>query len=266
MNTIIIKKNQIRHTLKRPHLYKNRVVISVFTVIILTSLSGIFPKNVIGNTVSDENYSIDVNTIDTNPQPTTPPPIPPVRQVLGTTTYNYVPNYFTTGPNYKVTTSNASLTFESSENLIDYGILSSTNPVIRNSQLSLFSPELGGQILSYEDNPLSTTTNDSVQNTTCDNGSCSPDIAAPWINTLTYGFGYRCDNQDKKACDTQFSDNTYYKSYSIDSENQTPAAIVTSTNEMPDTKATITYKVNISGTQKTGGYDNNLTYLAIPNF
>lgn len=258
MNTIINKKRHSRHQM---HFHKTGLLFSFFILVILSSLCGIFPENVIGNSISNDNYSIDVNTIDTNPQPTTPPQ---KHQVLGIS--SYVPNYFTTGPDYKVNTSNASLTFETSQNLIDYGILSSTNPVIRTSELSLSSPDLGGQIISYEDNPLSTTTNDVIQNTTCDNGSCSPDIPAPWVNTLTYGFGYRCDSEMNETCDTQFSNADYFKPYSVDSENQLPETIVTSTNGGSSTKATITYKVNISGTQKTGGYYNNLTYMAIPNF
>lgn len=243
------------------HYYNSRLYLSAVVFLLLSFYFCAFPNIVIGDSISNDNYSIDNGNINTNPQPTS---IPQKHQVLGISTYT--PNYFTTGPNYKVTTSQSSLLLESPQNLIDYGILTSTNPEIRTSELSLSSPQVGGQILSDEDHPLTTDTNDVIQNTTCDNGSCSPFIAAPWTNTLTYGFGYRCDSGLNEVCDTQFSTANYFKSYSDDPQNQSLTPIVSSDGSITPTKATVTYKVNISGTQKTGGYSNTLTYIAIPNF
>ena len=215
-------------------------------------------KNVFADTISDPNYSIDVGNIDTNPQPTPRP------QVLGTT--NVQVKEFTTGPNYTINTAKDSFSIGLSQNTIDYGILSSTNPVIRTSGITFSNPQLGAEILTYENHPLMSSMNDLIQNTTCDNGSCYPQIAAAWNNTLTYGFGYRCDSTDPTACDSQFSTSNYYKQYPDSSKAQLPEVILMSKTAGPDTKANVTYKVNISGTQKTGGYYNSITYLAIPNF
>jgi hypothetical protein len=220
------------------------------------SLICLFPPLAAGDTVSNGNYSIDVNNIDTNPQPTTHP-----LQILGTQTKNE----FTTGPNYTIHTSNDSFSVRTSQDTIDYGILSSTNPVIRTSLLSFSSPPSGAEILTYEDHPLFFTPNNFIQNTTCDNGACSPTTASSWINTLTYGFGYRCDSSEEKVCDQQFSTSNYFKQYPSSSQNQNLVPILLS-NDKPTAKATITYKVNISGTQKSGNYYNSITYLAIPNF
>lgn len=261
MITLIVTKISSYQELQQRHFYIKKLPLVLIILIHLTFYYLVFPNIVIGNTVTNNNYSIDVGTINTNPQPTSPPQ---KNQVLGISTYT--PNYFTTGPNYKVTTSESSLLFESSQSLIDYGILTSTNPEIRTSDLTLSSSQVGGQILSDEDHPLSTSTNDVIQNTTCDNGSCSPFIAAIWTNTLTYGFGYRCDSELNEVCDTQFSSINYFKQYSDDPENQNLVPIVTNMGGINPIQATITYKVNISGTQKTGGYSNTLTYIAIPNF
>jgi hypothetical protein len=229
---------------------------SIFLFLLSSLLTLSLAKPALADTVSSDNYSVDVDTIDTNPQPT------PKSQVLGATNINE--KDFTTGPNYTVATSNTSLSVSLSQNLIDYGILSSTNPVIRTSKISLDNGLLGGEILSYEDHPLLSNTNDIIPNTSCDNGSCSADTAALWNNTLTYGFGYRCESNQTNVCDPQFNTTDYFKPFSLLSQNQLPESIVIT--DKNQSQASIIYKVNISGTQKTGGYNNSITYLAIPNF
>lgn len=230
---------------------------SFFFLFIISSSILVFnlAKPAYADTVSNDNYSIDVNTIDTNSQPT------PKSQVLGAT--NVDQKDFTTGPNYTVNSSNSSLTVNLSQNLIDYGILSSTNPIIRTSQISLDNGLLGGEILSYENHPLLSNTNDVIPNTSCDNGACTSDIAAQWTNTLTYGFGYQCQSNQLDICDPQFNTTNYFKPYPL-SEIQSAEPILVS--DKIQSHAVIVYKVNISGTQKTGGYYNSITYLAVPNF
>ena len=107
---------------------------------------------------------------------------------------------------------------------------------------------------------------DTIQDTTCDNGSCTPDIAALWANTLTYGFGYRCDSIDTNLCDQQLSTSNYFKPYPSEALNQSATAVLTTLTKKSQNTGTVTEKVNISGTQKTVSYNNSITYLAIPNF
>ena len=235
-----------------------RISKNVFIIFLLCFWLIILPTRVFGDAVTDENYTIDVNTIDTNPQPT------PRSQVLGI--HNKKTIEFTTGSNYTVNTVEDPISIGISQNLIDFGILSSTNPVIRTSTIMLATPLTGGQILSFEDHPLMTVTRDSIQNTTCDNGACSADTAALWNNTLTYGFGYRCDSNRQYVCDSQFTSANYYKQFPTDDLNELPEVIIANKSGKEKSSASVTYKVTISGTQKTGGYYNNITYLAIPNF
>ena len=114
--------------------------------------------------------------------------------------------------------------------------------------------------------PLFSSANAVIQNTSCDNGACTPITAALWNNTLTYGFGYRCDSQDQTICDQQFSTSNYFKQYPDDSQNQLPEPVMMGFGGNLEAKAIITDKVNISGTQKTGAYYNNIIYLAVPRF
>lgn len=217
--------------------------------------------------VTNGNYSIDIGNIDTNPQPTQKPiaiPTPtPYLQVLGTQTST---SEFTTGQNYTVTPSSDSFSVSFPQSIIDFGILSSTNPVIRTSTISFSSPEVGAEIVAYENQPLQSVTKDIIQNTSCDNGACTPDIAAAWDNTLTYGFGYRCDSSQTNICDPQFSSTDYFKQYPSDTLGQPPTHLMTTYTNSAHNSAIVTYKVNISGTQKSEGYYNSITYLAVPNF
>lgn len=217
-----------------------------------------FPQKVNADTVSNGNYSIDVNTIDTNPQPT------PYSHVLGTNTIQQ--SSFTTGPNYTVNTSQDAFSIRLSQDSIDYGILSSTNPVIRTATITITNPSLGAEVVTDENHPLLFGSKNVIYNTSCDNGACTPDTAAQWTNTLTYGFGYRCDSENAGVCDPQFSEPDYFKQYPNDAGNQNVVTILTSHPKEATTKVTITDKINISGTQKTGAYYNSITYLAVPNF
>ncbi len=105
-----------------------------------------------------------------------------------------------------------------------------------------------------------------IQNTTCDDGECSSVNASLWTNTLTYGFGYRCDSQNETTCDPQFSNSNYFKQFSENSLNQPAEPIITSYVNSSNNKTKITFKVNIAPITKTVGYNNSITYIAIPNF
>lgn len=236
--------------INRRHYY---FLLVIFCLLFLSIIPTVFADE-----VTNGNYSIDVDNIDTNPQPTQIP----LPQVLGTKTISE----FTTGPNYTVTTSNDAFGITLSQNTIDYGILSSTNPVIRTSDITMKNPHSGAEILTYENHPLFFASNNVIQNTSCDNGACTTEIASLWNNPLTYGFGYRCDSSQVEVCDQQFSTTDYFKQYPSNAINQSPEIIMLNGSKNATTKATITNKVNISGTQKSGTYYNSITYLAIPNF
>ncbi len=251
MNTLRIPKNSSYQLV--PH----TIIICLFAYLFIC----LFPTHALGDTLSNGSYSINVGNIDTNPQPTQRPK--QTSQVLGTSAPQ---PEFTTGPNYTVNTSNDSLSINTSQNTIDYGILSSTNPVTRISNISFSNSQFGAEILTYENRPLETIKNDIIQNTSCDDGDCSSFTAAVWTNTLTYGFGYRCDSQDSTLCDPQFANADYFKQYPEDSLDELAEPLLISNHSSHTNKAVVTYKVNIPGTQKPGAYYNSITYLAVPGF
>lgn len=157
--------------------------------------------------------------------------------------------------------------FTISETLIDFGTLSPTNPVTRTNTLTVSnSSPHGYSVTASENHPLTTSQNASIPDTTCDNGTCTQDASAAWTSTLTYGFGYRCDNVLGSDCNNGFTDTTYFKQFPDTSKSEPETSVMTGTGVGRNKKTQITYKVNISGTQTAGVYSNAITYIATPTF
>lgn len=177
------------------------------------------------------------------------------------------------GKNYKVragfiqSSSPPAFSFSIAQTAIDFGLLSATNPVIRTSTLTISNPGAPGyQVVAYENNSLKNESNISIPDTTCDNGSCTETTAAPWKATLTYGFGYRCDNIADATCSSAFTDIDDYRQFADKSSNESPQTILIGKGGKTNRKAKISYKLNISGTQPPGVYTNSITYIAVPTF
>lgn len=176
-----------------------------------------------------------------------------------------------TGDNYKIRagfqyiSSIIRFSFSISQTVIDFGTLTATNPVTRASDLTISNGSANGySITASENHQLQVAASGAlIPDATCDNGTCTPTTSAAWTNTLTYGFGYRCDNVTGTDCASGFSDATYYKQFSASPSAQT---VMSGTNVGKNKKSTITYKVNISGTQAAGLYTNTIAYIATPTF
>lgn len=200
---------------------------------------------------------------------------------LRSTTGGYSPAS-SEGVNYKVATGfenlEAALPFSVSlsSSLIDFGILSPTNPIIRTLDLNInSSTTYGYSVLAFENESLAMippTESGSalaskifIPDTTCDSGLCGIRSASEWTNILTYGFGYRCDNLAGTGCDNSFNKTGFYKRLPNISNNDDPAFIMAGFGS-DNQKVRLSYKVNISGTQSPGTYSNVITYIAVPNF
>jgi len=167
------------------------------------------------------------------------------------------------GTNYTVRSNDFTpFSLSISNGVIDFGKLSATNPVIRTSDIAITSNR-PYTVFAIQSNPLRLNERITIPDTTCDNGSCSETTAAPWTNTLTYGFGYRCDGNTN--CQPDFKDNTYYRQFPDNTKKEIPQVILQGA-EGKNADAKITYKINISGTQQEGAYDNIITYIATPSY
>lgn len=151
---------------------------------------------------------------------------------------------------------------------IDFGVLSPTNPIIRTSTIKVSNPSSKGYSVSIsEDHPLQASNSASfIPDTTCDSGVCSESIASAWTSTLSFGFGYRCNNLKGADCASDFSNQNFYKQFANTSTKETPQVIMQSNSISKGKEAQIVYKLNIAGTQPSGSYSNTISLIASPNY
>ncbi len=152
-----------------------------------------------------------------------------------------------------------------SSDKVDFGMLSPTNPIVRTLDLSIYSLSTYGYSVIASENHLLQSTNANIPNATCDNGECNQKKAGAWTNTLSFGFGYRCDNVTGADCDNSFSKPNFYKHFADTSNAQSPQPAMSGIGSK-NRNVRLSYKVNISGSQAEGIYTNIITYIAVPNF
>ncbi|HVF69291.1 MAG TPA: hypothetical protein VNA13_01865 [Xanthomonadales bacterium] len=219
--------------------------------------------NAVAQNSSSQNYNLEINDIDTspdkldNPQPIIPvfeKPLTPVETLPGG-----IKNISQTAP----------ILFSVSSEIIDFGTLSPGNPVTRNTILSVLSNSVGYQILSFEDHPLIGPDNQTIADTTCDNGSCSEREGALWVNQLTYGLGFRCDSKIDFLClsaGAKDGAEDNYRQFADLSKQEAPQSLISGVKSEKTKDAQITFKLNTSGNQKTGSYANTVTFILVPNY
>lgn len=186
----------------------------------------LLPPSVYGATLSNEDYTIQ--TKDINLQKNISP-----TPISSTAAVETLP---------------APFTFSLSDNLLDFGEVSTTNPIERTTIINISKGQASGfSLFAIEDHEPSFATH-VIPDTWCDIGTCTDTLASLWESILTYGFGYRLENEDG------------YKQFANQTKGE-PAALITEA-----TNVTVHYKVNVSATQEEGVYTNTIRYIAIPDF
>jgi hypothetical protein len=151
---------------------------------------------------------------------------------------------------------------------IDFGIVSPTNPVLRNSVLTVSNGSAFGYQVTISDNHnlLNNSTGTQIPPTACNAGDCTTTNATLWDNSLVYGFGYRCDNNSGSDCDTQFLPPTKTNFYRPFAASPSAMMVMSSASVGRNRQSTITYKLNVAGSQGAGLYTNIINYIATPAF
>jgi hypothetical protein len=242
-----------------PSIDRYTLLLGILSVFLLTTAAQAI-------TMTNDNYILQMGTLGSGGgKPTSG------QYKVGISLGQVAPGLFS-GTNYKVRSgfqyihSIIAFQFAISETLIDFGIISPTNPVTRTNNLIVSSGSaFGYSVKAFENHELLATSGTTIPDTTCDNGSCSETTASEWSNTLTYGFGYRCDAVSGSDCPSGFSTD-YYKQFANASTNETIQSVMSGLNVGRDKEVKITYKVNISGTQLAGVYKNRITYIATPTY
>jgi hypothetical protein len=173
------------------------------------------------------------------------------------------------GPNYKIRIGYPDMDPEGFMALslntqeVDFGELSPTNPVERFVLLSLKSSiTYGYSLIASASRPLAQATGTVIPDTTCDDGTCTEEKESTWTNILTYGFGYRCEED----CLAGSVATDAYRQFSDESLGERPQPLIRGIGKT-NSEAKLIYKVNIQGNQPIDfPYNNTITYIALPDY
>jgi hypothetical protein len=161
-------------------------------------------------------------------------------------------------------------TFTISDIDINFGQLAANSPQVLTNTLSVSAGGAGGyQVLAFENNPLKSASGNYIPDVLGDNSDISEATASVWAQDTTHGFGFKMSGDDipddftSPACDPncyrQFADPTA-------SPPEEPQTVMSSDNVTALSEATASYKVNISGMQEAGHYQNQIIFIAIPKY
>jgi hypothetical protein len=156
--------------------------------------------------------------------------------------------------------------FRIDSTFIDFGTISPTIPVLRTNTLTVTNGSaFGYQVTVSQNHNLRVNASGAeIPPTACDGPSCTTTTAASWTNSLAYGFGYRCNNVSGTDCDSQFlASSDYYKPFIA---SPSAIAVMSSPNVGNNKISQVVYKVNVSGSQAAGLYQNIINYIATPTF
>ena len=147
---------------------------------------------------------------------------------------------------------------------LDFGILTADTPKTLTNTLTISAGGAGGyQITAFENHPLKSASNNFIPDTLGDNGEASESTASAWIEDTTYGFGFNMSGND---IPDDFTDNTYFRQFAdpTASPSENPKIVMSSSAVTRQSEATASYKLNISGTQAAGRYQDQIIFIATP--
>lgn len=123
----------------------------------------------------------------------------------------------------------------------------------------------GYSVKAIEDHPLRMSNGvTTIPDTACDLATpCLPTDANLWTDNARYGFGYNMSGADVDT--TDFVNSNYYRPFPVQNIDQ-PVTVMSSPGIATSSAATVSYKINISGSQAAGTYQNSIQYIAIPSF
>lgn len=217
----------------------------LFTVIFVAIL--LLPvQKVFGQTMEGGNYKLHLQEVlDTDPTST-----PPLQN-------NIIPS-----PTPPPIESSGQSSVLLSDDFINFGPLSPTNPVIRQISFVIKAQNVPFSLYQQMDHDLLNDPGEHIPPTTCDNGSCSDKQASLWNSTLTYGLGVRCDNVKETTCPDDFIEKDTFRPLGQSVNNA--ASTIASGTIKEQVSLRLTYKLVVSGTQSPGNYAGTATYILVP--
>ncbi len=156
-------------------------------------------------------------------------------------------------------------TFTISDIDLEYGSLIPGTPSTLTNILTINTGSAYGyEVKAIQDHSLKLVSGtDTIPDTSCDLATpCTITDATPWTDNTRFGFGYNVQGTDASS---EFVNATYYRPFPIQGTDQ-PSVVMSKSSSANNSNVTVTYKVNISGSQAAGTYQNGIQYIAIPAF
>ena len=147
---------------------------------------------------------------------------------------------------------------------LDFGILTANTPKTLTNILTISAGGAGGyQVAAFENHPLKSASDNYIPDTLGDDGNASENTASAWIEDTTHGFGFNMSGDDIPA---DFTDDTYFRQFAdpTASPPEDPQIVMSSSAVTRQSEATASYKLNISGTQAAGRYQDQIIFIATP--
>ena len=118
----------------------------------------------------------------------------------------------------------------------------------------------GYQISSWQDNLLTSITQNTIPNTRCNTGDmCTPYTSSLWKDTSAYGFGYRMEGSDIPYDFTQH----YYRPFPL-WQKETPVTVMSNSHIATTRQSSIFFKLNPPPSMQEGTYKNVIYIIAFP--
>lgn len=238
----------------------------VILFILLLSSAICHPKSIFADTLTSPGFEIDMSTINITGGQKTSASFKLTDTVGQTFQGQFDSAGYVIKAGFQYIYDRIPFTFTISNLDLDFGSLVPGVPSLLTNILTVTTGSAYGYTVKViEDHPLRLLNGAiTIPDTPCDLVSpCSPTDATVWADSTRYGFGYNIQGTDVDTLD--FVDNSYFRPFPIQNTDD-PATIMSRASVATNSAATVTYKINISGTQAAGTYQNNLQYVAIPAF
>ena len=247
----------IRRTFNSYHL----VTITIVAIFTLLSLS----KAVLADNLNSPSFDIKMGTINITGGSKSSASYKLNDTVGQTAQGEFNSGGYTIKAGFQYVLNNIPFTFTISDIDLDYGSLVPGTPSTLTNILGLTTGSAYGySIKVIEDHSLKLTNGtDTIPDTACDLASpCTITDATPWTVNTRYGFGYNVNSTD---ADPEFAGATYYRPFPIQVTDQ-PSLVMSKATAAATASGIVTYKINVSGSQAAGTYQNGLQFIAIPSF
>lgn len=246
------------------HINSHRLIISAFFSLIILFFFNITPIK--ADNLNSNSFTIKMSTINMTGGEKTSPSFT-LNDTVGQTFQGaFDSNGFKVRAGFQYVRPNIPFRFTISNLDINFGTIVAGIGSTASNTLTISNGSSGYTVKALEDHPLRLIgLSNTIPNTTCDLGTtCTTTSANIWASDSYFGFGYNMSGTDVNTSD--FINSAYFKPFPADSASESPVTVMSRTGITTNSVSTVTYKVNVSGSQAAGKYQNSIQFIATPSY